>query len=287
MDVNMELLTQTTLQDPPSLPLSLWERARVRALFTFSNRGIVMRKTLITTFLLTVSIATANCAELTAPAKQDAKPTSPHKKPITFELVDGEERPICQQYLEMLKATKYTELPACERKILPQFPQFKAIDWTEITDKQEIEKIMEENIKIEFALMEKLETDFYKSEWMEYRKNIRDNKLKLYSYKSDFDKDDEEDTVYKATQNIPDLEQFMQCKKYNHFYIKNKKLTLENIAIKKLHSYFLLNLDGSSELFSFNKDIYVSTWAGKIISAGSNLDIYAVGNKKLCGILVK
>jgi uncharacterized protein len=212
------------------------------------------------------------------------------KKPITFQLVDGFERPICQQYIQMLKTTNYTEFPACERKVLPQFPQFKAIEWTEITDKQEMTRVIEERFQINSKMdsLQAIPPSLSIGERSDLLDYIRKDELKMYSYKIDINGDGVIDVVYRIDMKDAGSKKYNQCEAQSIFYVNDLKVTLNTITEKTKNYYRGFSFsDSSNELFLFNDIVYSSDWAGKFISAGSNLDIYEVGNNKLCGILVK
>jgi len=235
-----------------------------------------------------LELSSQELKKVTAESSSNKTPVT--KKPITFKLIDGSERPICQQYLQMLTATKYTEFPACERKVLPDFPQFKAVDWTEITDKQEMTRIIEERFKIN-SKMDSLQATppslsiSERSDLLEY---IRKDELKMYSYEIDINGDGVIDVIYRIDMKDPGSKKYNQCEIQSIYYVDDSKVTVNTITEKTKNYYRGFNFsDSSNELFLFNSIIYSSDWAGKFISAGSNLDIYEVGNNKLCGILVK
>jgi len=211
------------------------------------------------------------------------------KKPITFQLVDGLERPICQQYIQMLTATKYTEFPTCERKVLPQFPQFKTVDWTEITDKQEMTRVIEERFKINSKLYSLVSAP--KSLSIDERRLFLDliekGGLKIYIYTVDVNGDGVADKFYRIIEKNLSIKEYELCEDHSVFYINDSKIESEKISKYFDYPYITFNLSGSNELFIFDDKIYVGAWAGKLINNGSNLDIYEVGNNKLCGILVK
>jgi uncharacterized protein len=222
---------------------------------------------------------------------KDTKPASSNEKPITFKLVFGDSYPICKPYVDMLNAAKYMGFSAlaCERKILPEFPQFKAINWTEITDKKEMEKIMEENVKIHFASMGKFNDPWHLQAWEDMKKLIQNGEQKLFFYKTDLLKDSIEDTIYKTEVDFPTAEakKFHRCNIFNYFYISDKNINTENAKKVFSERYRNFNLTGSNDLLVINDWVYVSHWAGAFINQGSNLDIYAINNTKACGILAQ
>jgi uncharacterized protein len=217
---------------------------------------------------------------------KDTKPAISSEKSITFKLVFGDSYPICKPYVDMLNAAKYvgfSEL-ACERKILPEFPQFKAINWTEITDKKEMEKILEERLKVHYAL-EKIAYS-YTGEFNEIVKSIRKNEAKMYFSKDDVNKDGQEDTVYKMQYHI-NFNNPNACELADVFYVKDAKIITGNEKQYVMGPYYTFNLSGHNQLFYFEGLMYNSFWGRGGVSSNSNLDIYAVGNKKICGILGK
>ncbi|MES2825573.1 MAG: lysozyme inhibitor LprI family protein [Pseudomonadota bacterium] len=213
----------------------------------------------------------------------DEKSASPNQKPLTFKLVFGNSYPICQPYIDMLNAAKYTGFSelACERKILPQFPQFKAVNWAEITDKNEMEKILEERMKIKSAPLSN--PNSYIRAFNEIVKLIRNSETKMYFFKDDLDKDGSEDIGYKIVQIDPSADEATDCKKFSVNYFDDKKTTVENAKQRYPGPYYAFSMAANDELFYFKDSLYSSYWG--VITAGSNIDIYAVGNKKICGIL--
>ena len=209
------------------------------------------------------------------------------KKQLTFKLVDGDPLPLCQPYVDMLNATKYigySEL-ACGRKILPQFSQFKTVNWTEIKDKNEMVKFLKERTKINIAHLSVSAQNSNLATLDEFVTLIHNDEMKMYFFKDDLDKDGADDIAYKTVQIYPNVDESKICKDYRVNYFDDKKTTLENAKQRYPSSYFAFQLSSDNELFYFKDTIYNSYWGYGVITAGSNIDIYAVGNKKICGIL--
>lgn len=232
--------------------------------------------------------ATATTTENKTETKAEVK-VETTKKPLTFKLIEGAERPICQQYIHMLEATKYTETPACERKVLPQFPQFNAIKWVEITDKQEMIRVIEERFQIN-SKMDSLQAtppSLSAGERFALLESIKKDRFNMYFFKKDINADGIDEIFYNLQEKGEELKQFDLCESHNIFYVNDSKIKVENITSKTKNPYDGFNWEFSTGLFIFNDSIYASVWKGTLKSEGSNLDIYEVGNNKLCGILVK
>jgi uncharacterized protein YecT (DUF1311 family) len=107
------------------------------------------------------------------------KSSDTFRKPLTFKLAFGDSYPVCQPYVNMLNEAKYDSNPVCERKILPEFPQFKALQWTEINDKQGVETIMEENVRMNYAFLNKLDSQQQKNEIQDLKDIIASGEFKF------------------------------------------------------------------------------------------------------------
>lgn len=134
-------------------------------------------------------------------------------KAIRFKLITGGEYPLCQDYVDMLNKTEYTENPICERTILPGFSKFREVKWEEeITDKEEIWRIKSESIK-HHSLWPPIQKD--KIDWkLKYYKNKYENEgyPSLYKARVDMDHDGKKDTVYKFIYPYtPDRDQYDKC----------------------------------------------------------------------------
>jgi uncharacterized protein len=202
------------------------------------------------------------------------------KKPLTFTLTKGEGYPLCKQYVEMLNATQYPNKGAlaCERKHLPNYPLFKSPQWTEITDKQQMEIIITERIKISLA------TSTWKKEQItaevnEFIKYLHNNTLKTYFFKDDFDKDGIVDTAYKFEHLYPVADESKNCKYQTLNYVDDGKTTLENVT--PIINYDSLRYEGFhasgwDQLFYYGGTIFNSSWSGP------GVEIWQLGNHTIC-----
>ena len=185
-----------------------------------------------------------------------------NKKPLTFKLVYGDSYPICQPYVDMLNKTKYTEYPACERKILPEFSQFKAVQWTEITDKNEMIQTLKDLMDVEFAKMGKFNSDFHKSSFDDAKARVQSGETKLYISSFDIGDDGDVETLYKETWFYAKAEVPKDCTTRVIIHVKDKKITLENAREFYGSPYRSLSLDGNNYLFTFGSYLYSSNSSG-------------------------
>ncbi len=187
----------------------------------------------------------------------------------------------------MLNAAKYAEYPVCERKILPQFHQFKAVDWVRMTDKTESLKVVEEALNIKYARRGKLNNPEHLRELKNIKKGMESNKYKFFSFKiiDNNSKTNSLKYIYKLESYLNQVDKNEECNIYKLFYFFDSNITVANADKFGLGPYFSFNLTGDNQIFYFKDEIYVSHWASGHVNEGSNLDVYGVDNKKLCGIL--
>ncbi|PUA29736.1 MAG: hypothetical protein B0W54_03975 [Cellvibrio sp. 79] len=182
------------------------------------------------------------------------------KLPLTFKLAQGSSHLLCQPYVDMLNKTKYMEYPACERKLLPEFKQFKAITWVEITDKKEIEKVLYNAYSLEDARYGRLNSPSHERDWIPKKQNIFSGKTHLYFYSFDFERDGENEIIYKQTIPYPRGPEKNGCGLISDHTVFDKKISIDNVINKPLDNYSRLGLDGSDFLFLFNNEVINSLW---------------------------
>ena len=193
---------------------------------------------------------------------------------------------MCKEYVSMLNATHYTESPACSRVILKEFGFFENIEWKEITDKNKMETIYKERMDILSALNPTTPKGVYST--AKTFKSIQENKLKFYFYHKDVDGDGVSETIFKKhpIESVSENKKYGICEFTDNYYVQDSKITLKNAGDIRLDPYKAFNI-GSGEPFVYGGGIYIGIWNGDVIQSGSNLDVYSIGNKKLCGILAK
>jgi len=214
--------------------------------------------------------------------------SSESKKELTFTLVKGEENEVCHSYIKMLRETHYESISsfACGQRILPDFNDFSEIGWTELTDKKEIERTLKDNIRLYLAFSRKLTEEKFSAEWYGWNKIISDKNFKIFYSNIDFGSDGVGDVIYKITFDYEGAGKYDQCSRNTLFYIKDSAFTVDNAGNFYPGPYFPFTF-GQNYTYKFENKLYVTNWLGNTISDGSNVDVYGVGNKKLCGILVK
>ena len=210
---------------------------------------------------------------------------APDKKFITFTLVEGDGYPLCKEYVEMLNKTQYTEIPACNRKILPEFKNFQEIAWVEMTNKEEMIKISKERAEIQAALNPAASKQTFSPHIK--IKLINEDKLKVFLYKIDLNKDDIDEVIYRYfTNSTYDYAKYGYCGTNNTYYVDDSTISLDSIKPSSSDPYRVFNFNGSSELFIYGRNLYVSSYKGKTYRH-TNLDVYAVDNNKICAIVAK
>lgn len=219
---------------------------------------------------------------------------SPAKKPISIKFVYGDSYPICKPYLDMLNAARYTKAPTCERKILPQFPQFKSMDWVEMTDRQVIENELTELIDLEYFARREVDTPNHKGAIWGLKNSLYKKMYKYFYFKIDVNDDGIDEVFYKTEWSSKEFIEFNMCENRDDFRVKDSKITIEYIKQRhtdKFYSYSNpyagFNAIGSNDLFISNGQVYVSSWKGKLHDMGANLNIYGFGYERICGFLIK
>lgn len=182
-----------------------------------------------------------------------------HKFPLQFKLVFGDSYPLCQPYVDMLNKTKYMEYPSCERKLLPEFKQFKAIEWSEITDKKEVEKIMDQLIRLDVVRDNEIDSLHHQRVWKRAKERMDSGSSRYYFSKFDFETDGEDETLYKETVKLPRRQKNSLCKYENFYDVEDKKLSVENIVKHSIDPYMML--EGlHAHLFIFHGKVINSIW---------------------------
>lgn len=208
------------------------------------------------------------------------------KKIITFNLIEGEDYPLCKEYVDMLNKTHYTEIPACSRKILSEANSFKEVSWIDMTDKTLIKTVLEERSAVLIALNPTVSKQTFSPH--NTIKRIYDDKSKMSSYNLMLDGDDVMDTVYRIQEysNFNRRVKHGYCETYSNFYFDDSLIKLDSINQFTIDPYRSFNLTGNEELFLYGDRLYVSSYEGNAFYR-TNLNVYGIGNKKICGILAK
>lgn len=203
---------------------------------------------------------------------------------ITFTLLEGEGYPLCKEYVEMLNKTQYTEIPACSRKILPEFKNFQEMPWIEITDKGKMIKITEERMAVQAALNPTHSKQMYDP--IIRIKPITENRLKMYFHKMQIN-DGAMDVVYRNQVQPKNYKnKYGHCPIFDNFYVDDSKISIDTIKPNTLDPYGAFNINGSNELFIYGGNLYISIYKGTSYS-DYNFIVYGIGNKKMCEILAK
>jgi hypothetical protein len=154
-----------------------------------------------------------------------------HQLPLQFKLTYGNSYPVCKEYVDMLNAAKYIGFPPCERKILPEFPQFKILEWREITGNAKIQKIMERNMEIYYSSANKLNQNGHLNDLKLLRSYLTKTKAKLMYAKFDIDKDGSAEAIYRRVLRYDTAKDYNNCITQYSYQIEDKKITLENTEL--------------------------------------------------------
>lgn len=196
----------------------------------------------------------------------DDKRIENKKLPLKFKLVYGDSYPVCKEYVDMLNAAKYMGYPACERKILPEFPQFKALEWKVITDEAEIERIGERNLAIAYASEGKLNQAGHRNAIKGFRRNLLKNEVRRFYTEFDIDKDGSPEIIYRSVRTYPQAADYNQCTTQFGYGIDDKTITLENAQRYREKKYHLLTRSEDDYLFIKDNELYSEYWTGGLFS---------------------
>ncbi len=206
------------------------------------------------------------------------------KLPLSFKLVSGDSYPLCQPYVDMLNKTKYMNYPSCERKLLPEFKQFQAVEWTEVTDKKEIEKVLYEGLALQEARYDRLNTAMHERAWKLVKEDIDYGNYHLYFYQFDFDKDGDSEIIYKKTLPNPRGPESYRCNVLSIYSVFDKKITIENTVKYSVDKYQMIRSEG--QLFVFDGKVINSIW--QPIGDESSIELWTSNSRpSLCKINVQ
>ncbi len=204
------------------------------------------------------------------------------KKPLRFKLTFGDSYPVCKEYVDMLNAVNYNEYPACERKILPQFPSFKAVEWVEMKDKKEMLAVMEYLVNLSHASHGRLNHAFHKRDWKNTKEGIEEGRYKIFKASINVDKDNMLEAVYKLTGKFKDSWKYNSCDIATGFYVDDSDITLGN-AKEYLEKGYWLTLD-NADLFYKDNQVYQSSWNMQRNDNHYFIEIYTASATAVCGI---
>lgn len=82
----------------------------------------------------------------------------------------------------------------------------------------------------------------------------------MYFYKFDFEKDDQDEIVYKAKLPYPRGPENYDCNISSSYSVFDRKITFENVAEYSVYDYSNLSLSVSDQLFIFGNKVINSNW---------------------------
>jgi len=206
------------------------------------------------------------------------------KLPLTFKLVEGNSYPLCQPYVDMLNKTKYMEYPSCERNLLPEFKQFQIIEWAEVKEKKEIENVLYGALVVEDARYDRLHKPGHERSRLRIKENLDLGKTRLYSYMFDFERDGENETIYKEVFPDPRGPETYRCNVLSFYHVFDKKITAENVSKYSIDKYQMIRSAG--QLFIFDGKVINSIW--QPIGDYSSIELWASdSHPALCKITVE
>ncbi|WP_308367424.1 MULTISPECIES: hypothetical protein [unclassified Microbulbifer] len=188
--------------------------------------------------------------------------------------------------MDMLNQAGYREAPVCERKILPDFPKFKAVEWAEITDKEEIKKIRKEQIIMEFLWPTEGQKKAKKFWLAEERKMDSGDYPILHRAHIDIDHDGEVETVYRFSVLKPELEKYGNCTTLKTYFIKHDDAKKnEEVYGRPLGVANTLNSrSGLSRLFYYDSRVRMDSWSQTYRYQLTVADIEPGPGSHACGV---
>lgn len=218
----------------------------------------------------------------------------PDKSALKFALTTGAQYPLCIDYVEMLNQTKYTDVPVCGVKYLPELDKFKSVKWVKNTDKADIRKMMQENIRLNNLWLVLIEQTASKDD--RYKRKA-DESWRIAKYEMDsgrypemstalvdMDHDGKNETVYRFTRPSAGNAEFGLCAEHRSYLVTHS----EPEKTETSYSHPLNDSDGlvagDADLFYYDGRIYQEYWQG--ISAQYHLVVNEVSGRpnQVCGI---
>jgi len=182
------------------------------------------------------------------------------KKQIQFKIMTGDQYPLCHDYVDMLNKAQYTEIPVCERKIMPEFDKFKSVQWTEIADKEEIRKLVKEAIRLRMTWSEeKNRKNIEEFIEVEERKMNAGEYQRVFMASIDMDHDGKKETVYQFVRQNPELSKLGSCTEIKTYLVDFDEDTqnLESRYKKFVWLWSLISELGDNErLFYYDNRVY-------------------------------
>lgn len=218
-------------------------------------------------------------------AANDGKSTTAQKFPLQFKVMLGEQYPVCRDYVDMLNATKYMEYPSCERKILPEFSKFKAVQWTEISDIKEVERIAKDGEALFFESHRKLDSAWHKQAWSKLKKKIDSGEVRLQVSNLDMDHDGLDEIVYKGVMIMGSENRFNHCENGNFYFVSDYKIKKENIRDYVLKGYSDLYSSEDADFMLYDGRPFRSLWTGNGVNY--DIEIYETYPARVCGINIQ
>lgn len=235
-----------------------------------------------------LSVVALWCAfSLSCVAGEVKVPASPEpantKKIIQFKLMTGKQYSLCRDYVDMLNKTRYTEIPVCERKILPEFTKFRAVKWTEITDKEEIRKIKKEQIRLynlwPESHQENIETLIQKEE-----KKMDAGEFPLvYKAKVDMDHDGKNETVYQFSSHVPQIAPILYCYEVKSYLVIDDTNKETEDGYRMPYAKYGIG-SGGVDIFYFDGRSFQSYWVSEYAKYQFKVNEISGIPNEVCGI---
>jgi hypothetical protein len=235
-------------------------------------------------------LAKVNGTEFVEPPEVAERLNPPVKFPLSFKLIEGEGYPICKEYTEMLNAAKYSDYPACGRKILPSFPQFNEVMWERISDKKIMKEIVNKNLEIShasFALpgVNPENDDNLQRTIKLFNQFIDADKLEIYLMVADIAKKGKSQTLYKIVFPREEYEKNYLCQNTAQLYIQDNDVNLSNPKQYNIRGYkriTLLSGQYDYDVFKRAGVVYFGQWSGRL--EAYSLDVFSLESSVDCKI---
>ncbi|AQQ67179.1 hypothetical protein Mag101_05655 [Microbulbifer agarilyticus] len=208
------------------------------------------------------------------------------KGSLKFKLMVGGQYALCRDYVEMINMVGYSDIPICKREVLPTFPGFRSVKWVQIEDKQEIQRVKEDQVRMDrkWSSSKKEKVDKF---WLsEKNKMDQGDWPVLHMSRIDMDHDGQQETVYRFTVSQPHREKYDVCTQAESYFVKFDDEEKNEFIYSKGRGYAnrLGNLSGQNRLFFYDNRIFQDYWRG--FGARYHLIVNEVSGipNQVCGI---
>ncbi len=210
-------------------------------------------------FAVIFSIGLISCMPIgrTEIAEKDSLDTLENNEHLQFHVMAGKKYQLCQDYSEMLNSANYKKPELCERNVASGFSKFKSLEWDSVTDKEKIERLVLESIRLRNLWINQR---FFERQATKARDQMRKNIYpEVYQTRADVDSDGILENVYVFISKL-DKDIKPVCQDFKSYLIIPDDGS-DFWAYKKPGIYRFYN--GSVTLFLYDGRIYQDVWLGE------------------------